>query len=280
MDYRDAWTIVVFIGGRNRRATSRSERWESRLISAADQVWFVNEPIRQWHAENYPEAAGRMRVVPNGFDIVGGVSPAVPFRERGASQPLTFGYVGTINTGQFPTEALLAGWELARKCSPEIARSRLVLRGYLGRTGTAVAELDDYFRRAALSGIEYGGPVAKARVAETYAGFDALVLALASGPGVTSGKVFEFASTGLPVVSVHDPSSAASAIMTGSPVWAPAASMRPEDVANAFIEGARLARVQTERSRKEAIEWGAQWERGRQLRAGVQAADGIVAGRR
>jgi hypothetical protein len=175
---------------------------------------------------------------------------------------------------------LLAGWRLARTRSSEIARAHLVLHGYLGRTGIAGAELDDYFRRAATVGIEYGGPVSKAQVAPTYAGFDALVLALASGPGVTSGKVFEFAGTGLPVVSVHDPSSAASSIMAGSPVWSPAASMRPEDIADALIKGAQIARAQTARSRADAIEWGAQWERGRQLRAAVRGAARLPTGKR
>lgn len=276
MDYRDAWTIDVFTGARNPRATARAERWEAKLLGAADQVWFVNEPIRSWHAAKYPRDATRMRVVPNGFDVVDGVTPAVRFSEAAAGHPLTFGYIGTINTGQFPGDDLLAGWQRARSRSQEMRDARLILRGYLGRTGVADAELADFLTRAAEVGIEYRGPVAKAEVADAYAGFDALVLALASGPGVTSGKVFEFAATGLPVVSVHDPASAATAVMFGSPAWSPTATMRPDDIADALIHGAALARTQTDDSRRSAVEWGAQWERSRQLAAGVRSAEGLL----
>ncbi|WP_417562183.1 glycosyltransferase [Microbacterium sp.] len=280
MDYRDAWTIDVFTGQRNPRATKRSERWERRFVDAADQIWFVNEPIRSWHAAKYPMAASRMRVVPNGFDLADGVSPAVPFTPRDADRSLTFGYIGTINVGQFPAEPLLEGWRRARTRSPELARARLVLRGHLGRSGVAGETLDSYLRRAAQEGIVYEGPVAKADVAEAYAQFDALVLALASGPGVTSGKVFEFAATGLPVVSVHEPASAATTIMQDSPAWAPAASMSADDVASALIAGAALARQQTAAARSAAVEWGAQWERGRQLEAGVEGAAELLGGQR
>ena len=182
MDFRDAWTIDVFTGERNPRATRRSEAWEARLIGASDEIWFVNEPIRQWHARKYPDAGDRMRVVPNGFDLIDGASPAVPFTGDVNGRALVFGYVGTINLGQFPAEQLLAGWTLARSRSADVARARLVLRGHLGRTGVGGPEVDDYLRRAAEVGIFYEGPVAKADVPRVYAEFDALVLALASGP--------------------------------------------------------------------------------------------------
>ncbi|MGW9167714.1 glycosyltransferase [Agromyces sp. NPDC055658] len=276
MDYRDAWTIDVFTGGRNPRATRRAERWESRLIESADQIWFVNEPIRGWHAAKYPRSSERMRVVPNGFDTIDGVSPAVPLVSAAPDRPLTFGYIGTINHGQFPAEELLAGWVRARERSPELARARLVLRGHLGRTGIAGEHLESFLQRGSAVGITYEGPVAKAQIPEVYATFDALVLALASGPGVTSGKVFEFAATGLPVVSVHDPSSAASAVMAGSPAWSPSASMAADDIADALIAGAAQARAQTDGSRADAISWGARWERGHQLEAAVDGVDRLL----
>lgn len=265
MDYRDAWTIDVFSGGAQARLPRRAERWERVFLDAAAQVWFVNEPIRSWHEEKYPDVASRMQVVSNGFDLVAGASLAVPFRPLSPGRPLTFGYIGTINTGQFPTEALLRGWSLARQRSSDLAGAKISLRGYLGRTGVADVALSRFLAQAAEYGIVYEGPVAKAEVAEAYAAFDGLVLALASGPGVTSGKVFEFAGTGLPVVSVHDPNSAASAIMTGSPVWTPARTLDPEDVATAFIESAAVIRAQTASTRDDAVRWGAGWERMQQL---------------
>lgn len=279
MDYRDAWTIDVFTGQRQARASERAERRERDLLASADQIWFVNEPIRTWHEQKYPSIVGRTRVVPNGFDVVDGVTPAVAFRPVPADRPLTFGYIGTINTGQFPTEALLNGWMRAREKDPDIASARISLRGYLGRTGVADKALADFLERAAAHGILYEGPVAKAEVAQAYSEFDGLVLALASGPGVTSGKVFEFAGTGLPVVSVHDPESAASTIMSGSPVWTPSRTLGADDVADAFIRTAALIRSQTPESRDNAIAWGAEWERMRQLARPVSELTGHLAER-
>lgn len=276
MDFRDAWTVDVFTGTDRRNATSAERAMERRLLARATEIWFVNEPIRRWHAERHPELAGRMRVVPNGFDLVGGVSPAVQFRPPVPGEGLTFGYVGTINYGQFPAEELFAGWRLARSRDPLLARSRLVLRGHLGRTGVAGAELQRLLDEASTDSVSYEGPVAKADLADAYAEFDALVLALASGPGVTSGKVFEFAATGLPIASVHDPASAASAILADSPVWTASASLAPTDIADALVRTAQAVLEQTPDSRRTAVSWGAKWERGRQLSDAVRELGEII----
>ncbi len=275
MDYRDAWTVDVFSGRDRAAATADERRWEKELIADAARVWFVNDPIRDWHASRHPAAADRMRVVTNGFDVVDGRSPAVPHRPV-SDDGVVFGYVGTINYGQFPADALFAGWRRARERDPLVARSRLVLRGHLGRTGVAGEELARQLDEARADGVSYEGPVAKKDLAGVYAGFDALTLALASGPGVTSGKVFEFAATGLPVVSVHDPDSAASAIMSTSPVWEPSRTLAADDVAEAIIRTAHRAVEQTPAERDAAIAWGAQWERSVRLDAAVADAATIV----
>ena len=279
MDYRDAWTIDVFTGGRSPRATRRSERWESRLISAADQIWFVNEPIREWHSAKYPLSR------PAGCEWSRTASTRSedyrrPFRlwrpkqtVRSASD--TSERSTAVN---FLPRVLLAGWTRARERSPQMARARLVLRGHLGRTApsrTITWRSSCAAARRSVSSTR--APWQGRKIREVYTTFDALVLALASGPGVTSGKVFEFAATGLPVVSVHDPSSAASAVMAGSPVWSPTSSMAADDIAAALIAGAEQTRMQTPQSRDAAIAWGAQWERGRQLEAGVDGVEQLLA---
>lgn len=259
MDYRDAWTIDVFRGVDSPSATDAQRGWERTAIANAHEVWFVNQPIRDWHAARHSESATRMRVVPNGFDRPPTGELGVPWRP--ASQELVFGYVGTINYGQFPGEVLFAGWELARKSDPRLANARLELHGYLGRSGMANDQLGRQLQDAQGYGVSYEGPVPKAEVANVYRRFDALVLALASGPGVTSGKVYEFAGTGLPIVSVHDRDSAAAAVLEDDPVWAPTERLDPEGVAAALRRGADLVAAQTEESRAEAIAWGAHWER-------------------
>jgi len=85
--------------------------------------------------------------------------------------------------------------------------------------------------------------VSKTRVSEVYAASDALLLVLGTGRYVTSGKVFEYLSTGLPIISVHDPGNAVSDVLTGYPLWFPAADLSPEGVAAALEAGARAARL-------------------------------------
>src|SRR5690606_39365572 len=56
MDYRDAWMLDVFDGLLLHEEGGRVARLEARLVAAASEIWFVNEPIRAWHQERYPSA--------------------------------------------------------------------------------------------------------------------------------------------------------------------------------------------------------------------------------
>ena len=91
------------------------------------------------------------------------------------------------------------------------------------------------------AGVTYGGPVPKTDVAAVYAGFDALLLILGTGRYVTSGKVFEYLSTGLPIVSVHDPGNAATDVLRGYPLWFPARELTVEAVSDALVAAAKAA---------------------------------------
>src|SRR5690606_22111948 len=68
MDYRDTWTLDVYRDERTAARRSRTGRLEARLISRAQEIWFVNQAIRDWYAKEYPQDASRMHVVRNGYD--------------------------------------------------------------------------------------------------------------------------------------------------------------------------------------------------------------------
>ncbi|WP_336645106.1 glycosyltransferase [Microbacterium sp. USHLN186] len=268
MDYRDAWQLDVFSGRRLPTATPGVRRWERRLMERAREIWFVNDAIRAWHAGVHPAFEERMRTVANGFDQYG--EPLqVPVRaERG--QGLVFGYIGTI-TPNVPLDVLLDGWRRARAVEPALTGSRLVLRGYLGHFGAVDARAAARIDAAAADGVSYDGPVGKSEIARAYRGFDALVLALGTGRYVTSGKVYEYAATGIPVVSVHDPGNAATEVMQDSPAWVPARSLNASAVAEAFAAAARLAAAQTPEQRRSAQEWGERYSRRAQLAPRIEA---------
>lgn len=240
MDYRDAWMLDVFDGGLLHEERSRVARLEQRLVSGARELWFVNEPIRNWHQQRYPKAAERMHVVVNGYDAE--FAPVPRASARDAHQPLTFGYIGTVSN-RVPLREFAAGWQLARDRSPELAGARAQIWGYLGFYSTPTPALLKLFDDHAEDGLQYAGPLPKPMVREVYEGFDAALLILGKGRYVTSGKVFEYTASALPIVSVHDPNNAASDVLRDYPLWFPVPDLQPESVAKALEEAARAART-------------------------------------
>ena len=82
--------------------------------------------------------------------------------------------------------------------------------GYLGYYATPRPRLLRIVERHGDDGLHYAGPLPKQRVREVYDTFDVALLILGKGRYVTSGKVFEYTASALPIVSVHDPGNAAS----------------------------------------------------------------------
>jgi glycosyltransferase involved in cell wall biosynthesis len=238
MDYRDSWHLDYYTGRRRGNPRSRSARLERRLLRNAHEVWFVNQPILDWHARHYPAGAENYFVVANGFDPE--FLDSTP-RERGVrGHGLVFGYLGTIY-GPMPLRESLEGWRLARERSPLLADSSLVIRGRLGHFSAEDPALLGLIDEFGSVGVSYRGPVGKSDVAEVYRGFDALLLILGKSRYVTSGKVFEYAATGLPIASLHDPETASSDVLAEYPAWFPTAEVTPESIARTLIETAEYA---------------------------------------
>lgn len=262
MDYRDAWMLDVFGGGLLHPDGGRVDRLERELLSRARQVWFVNDPIRRWHADRHPDVADRMRVVANGYDPQ--LAPRPRRHGPPSERPLVFGYLGTA-TSKVPLAEFGEGWRLARERDPALREARAELWGYLGFYATPSPELATIVARYRDDGLDYHGPVAKSDVAEWYSRFNALALILGTGRYVTSGKVYEYLAAALPVVSVHDPGNAASDVLTGYPLWFPAASLSPSDIADALSRAADGAREADEQTRSACAAFAARFSRDLQL---------------
>jgi glycosyltransferase involved in cell wall biosynthesis len=268
MDYRDGWTLDVFTGEALNAPDSRAGRWEKRLLDSAREVWFVNEPIRAWYADAFPASADRMHVVANGFDphLVPEPSTTAPDAGRG----LTFGYIGTVSP-KVPLRNFIDGWRQARESDDLLRRSRAVVRGYLGYYSTPRADLLSQLHEAADADVRYLGPVAKTQIRSAYEDFDVLLLMLGTGRYVTSGKVFEYIATGLPIVSVHDPGNAASDVLRGYPLWFPCADLEPASIAAALARAAAAAVDTDTATRARCREFADQYRRDRQLDPRVYA---------
>src|SRR5699024_3986558 len=97
--------------------------------------------------------------------------------------------------------------------------------GYLNHLGVPGENMVRAMSTFADHGIRYLGPVGRGDIEATYATFDALVLTFGAGRFITGGKVYEYASTGLPIVSVHDPDNETSRTLAPYPGWHGAESM-------------------------------------------------------
>ncbi|MGM7672161.1 glycosyl transferase [Microbacterium sp. A93] len=271
MDHRDAWSLDIYSGRRIVDKRSKAGKWEHALVGGATEVWFVNQPIRDWHAEQYPEYADRFLVVENGYDH----SLALPRVTVEARPSLVFGYIGTISAA-IPMTELVDGWALARERSPLVRDARMDLYGYLNHLGVPGENMVSAMARFAENEIRYLGPVGRADIAATYATFDALVLTFGAGRYITGGKVYEYASTGLPIVSVHDPINETTKTLAQYPGWHGTAAMTPTAIADAFVATAEEAASQTEDDREAARTFATRFSRAAQLSPRISELRGYV----
>ncbi|MEU6858687.1 glycosyltransferase [Glycomyces sp. NPDC046736] len=239
VDFRDGWSIDVVDGHEAFRPESEEGRWETRVLGSAISLWVVNDPIAEHYRARYPVLADRVHVVRNGYD-----ADSSPGRSRrpDPDSGLVFGYLGTVNFSPEHLKAVLEGWRIARTREPLLANARFEVRGHNGHGARRGANLQaDLLRDAEPDGVTYGGPVAKAEVADAYARWDAMVLILIGGRYVTSGKVYEYMATGLPIVSAHAIAHDASNVLKGHPLWTGARGLDAKAIADAFVDAAHLA---------------------------------------
>lgn len=268
MDYRDAWHLDVYTGRRVGARIGRSARLERRMLARATEAWFVNSAIRDWHAREYPMRAADYHVVANGFDP-DFLDPSPVERDRPADE-LVFGYLGTIY-GPIPLRETLEGWRLARQRSPLVARARLVFRGRLGHFAEPDAATAALLASHRDAGVSYEGPVSKTQVSTVYRTFDVLLLIISRSRYVTSGKVFEYASTGLPIAALHHPETAASDVLRGYPRLFTVPDPTPDEIATALVAAAEHAAAAGTDDLDRARVWASPLSRDAQLAPRVAA---------
>jgi glycosyltransferase involved in cell wall biosynthesis len=238
LDDRDSWALDVYTGEPFEPGGLR-ERMLGWLLARAREVWFVNPPIADWHRSRFPEQAERIRVVENGWDP-SFLAPETVRREPGG--PLVVSYIGTISKA-LPLELLLEGWRLARERSPALATAELRFVGQLGHSGTGFQSHSALFQRYARHGVRHLGRWPKDRIGEVYSDTDVLLFAKEGTGMVTSGKVYEYVATGLPVVSLIESEHDARRVLSGYPRWHPATRLDASALAVALAAAAEDSRT-------------------------------------
>ncbi len=257
LDYRDAWTLNQFTQQRAFPEGDPAYRWEPRLLKHAAAVVTVNEPLRAWFAQTYPEIADRTHVLENGYDA--DLLLHDMYRPPEPNQPLRFGYLGTL-TDQYDNRAFWQGWQLALE-HPDMAGATAHLYGHVGFFGHVPIGLNPALPGRTIPAARYEGPVPKADVARTYRDLDVLLFLVPNSAYVTSGKTYEYMATGKPIVAVHTPESAAGVPLRGYPLKASVTDLTPAAIADALIEAARVARKATRQDHEQAIEYARSFDR-------------------
>lgn len=275
LDDRDSWLLDVYTG-EPRADLDAVLPWFEPALAACRAMWFVNPPIAAWHRSRFPWAAEKVDVVENGWD------PLFLDMERLAQEagrrppgPAVLTFVGTVNP-TLPLRAMAEAWRRARAVDPDASDGLLRVVGQLGHSaGSPTAgqmEVQDAFRD---DGIVFTGRVRTRLITDVYASSDALLFAKEGGGMVTSGKVYEYVATGLPIVAALGEAHDAWRVLEGYPRLFRADPGDVAAVASAMVAALRegrspgaaerrvsAARVGAEHRRDRALlrafdEWGA-----------------------
>ena len=268
LDDRDAWLLDVYTGEEHEPGGLAEQYWAA-MMAGCREAWFVNPPIADWYRGRFPEQADRVRVVENGWDRRYLSSALEP--KKADPKRLVVGYVGTISRG-LPLELLLEAWEQAR---PRLGRgAELRFYGQLGHGGAGSAERTELFARYAPLGVRHLGRWPKTRIDEAYGDLDVLLFAKEGGALVTSGKVYEYAATGRPVVCAVEAEHDARRVLADYPRRHDPAALTVTGITDALVAAAQDALTPDETTVRAALLVGERFERSNLL---VPALDEVLA---
>lgn len=195
-DFRDPWIGNAFATPPRGWHAVQQRRIERRIVEGADMVVLATEGMRQAYASRYPDAAGKMRVITNGYDRADFTAAA----EQAAAAEVSGGrrfrlvYTGSLY-GAHELEILLAGLEILVGRRPEVKdRLEIEFVGWLSAHNRVVA--------AKVAGsptlgsmLRFSGFVPHAEAMRRAAASDALLQLLADDPRkgeIQGGKLMEY----------------------------------------------------------------------------------------
>ena len=215
LDDRDSWLLDVYTG-LERPDVDAVLPWFEHALAGCRAMWFVNPAIAGWHRERFGWAADRIDVVENGWDPMFLDVERLAAARSGRSGGPVLTYVGTVSP-TLPLAELAEAWRRARREDALVADGELRIVGQLGHSGSSTAEQRDVERQYREDGIVFSGRVPTGRISDVYGAADALLFAKEGTGMVTSGKVYEYVATGLPVVAALDPVHDAWRVLDGHP---------------------------------------------------------------
>jgi glycosyltransferase involved in cell wall biosynthesis len=201
-DFRDPWIGNAFAPPAGGLTAVRQRRLERKIVEKADLVVFATDGLLESYAARYPEAAAKMRVIPNGYDRADvpqrpeATAEATPAGETPgpAARPFRLVYTGSL-FGDRELSVFLEGLDLLVDRRPEVA-SRLEVEfvGWLSSHNRTVAA--QYSASGKIGPmLRFSGFMPRAEAMRKAVASDALLQLIADDPRkgeVQGGKLMEY----------------------------------------------------------------------------------------
>jgi glycosyltransferase involved in cell wall biosynthesis len=214
MDFRDAWVADPASNQKNlmvRRGNSLLEKW---CVRVAKTVVCTTEGIQADFETRYPSVSQRYITITNGFDSTD-FAPSSPRSQSPGDGVLRVLHAGTLGGERSPKEFLEAVGQLLKE-KPEISRQLEVI--FVGQNSpftdgkTIEAYLTDY---DCGSVVKIAGYVSRSESLQYMEGADVLLMVVGRVPrdgafvyGI-SGKIYDYAAAGKPVLTISEPGATA-----------------------------------------------------------------------
>ncbi len=210
-DFRDPWvenTALKLPTGWHRE---RVRRWERQVVTNADRVTVVSEPMAEAFRKAYPELNRQhFLTLPNGYDP-DDFAQAEPLGRTSHNDRLTIVYSGSFY-GQRTSQPFLQALHNVLERG-QVPRSAVRVR-FVGNVGQVTA---DQVREMGLADVvEITGYVSHRQSIGYVLGADVLLLMIAPGPGsegVLTGKIFEYLAAGRPILALTPKSAAGDLVL-------------------------------------------------------------------
>lgn len=267
LDDRDSFLFDVTTGEELPLIEERLPFFE-RYMRAAAEYWCVNPGLVRRTADLAGEYASKVRLVRNGWDPEF-LSSFEHGRDVPSGEKVRVGYVGTVYP-RTPVEWLLGEWASVNQ--DELASSiELHFFGSVGFTAGGA----DHDRRALLleetANVFMHGRAEKAEIGSIYADLDVLLFAQTGGELMTTGKVYEYVATGLPIIAACLPEIDAMQVLRGYPRLHYAELGSPGSLLEALSSAVEDARYSSPKARSDARRYGQSYRRDRQLRPALES---------
>jgi glycosyltransferase involved in cell wall biosynthesis len=196
-DFRDPWIGNAFAAPAGGLTAVRQRRLERKIVEQANLVIFATHGLLDAYSARYPRAAGKMRVIPNGYDRADLPAPAdsAPATAPGpADRPFRLVYTGSL-FGDRELSLFLEGLELLVDRRPEVAaRLEVEFVGWLSSHNRAIAAHYTQNERIGPM-LRFSGFMPRVEAMRRAVASDALLQLVADDPRkgeVQGGKLMEY----------------------------------------------------------------------------------------